>query len=352
MSRPLRIALILATPGSTWGGMEKHTLELAHGLTEHGHEVHVLADAGYHEHFIDISHFHPIPVQYSRRHPWLGLRLRRLLRRIQPDITHAQGNKAAQLLSNVKRRRGTTRSIYAGTLHGTKSSHRAFARLDGVIAVSDDIGESLDHPCKTVIFNGIEKAAAEGPTTFAPPPGRPLVIAAGRLEPVKGFDRLLQAWTQVGVGTQLVILGEGSARSQLEKQIKQLDLAGRVALPGYEANMSAWLEKADLCVISSEREGFPYILVEALLSGCPVISTPVSGVSAWLPDDCIARSQEPEDLAACLAQALADLPTLREKQAEAFARAAATLTRSAMVMQTLAFYDYLDTAAPDSGEGH
>lgn len=352
MTRPLRIALLLATPGSTWGGMEKHTLELARGLSESGHEVHVLADADYREAFIDVSHFHPIPVQYSRRHPWLGLRLRRLLRRIQPDICHAQGNKAAQLLSNMKRRRGTTESIYVGTLHGTKSSHRAFARLDGVIAVSRDICEALDHPNKTVIFNGLATYNANATTTFDVPAERPLVVAAGRLEPVKGFDRLLQAWSQAAEDGQLVILGEGNTRGKLEKQIKQLDLAARAALPGYETNVGAWLKAADLCVISSDREGFPYVLVEALLSGCPVISTPVAGVSAWLPEDCIARSPSTDDLAACLRSALADLTALREKQTPIFARAADTLTRDAMVRQTVAFYEHLAAATPGSDAGH
>ncbi|BES69913.1 glycosyltransferase [Marinobacter nanhaiticus D15-8W] len=350
MTRPLRIALLLATPGSTWGGMEKHTLELARGLSESGHEVHVLADADYREPFMDVSHFHPAPVQYSRRHPWLGLRLRRLLRRIQPDICHAQGNKAAQLLSNVKRRRGTTESMYVGTLHGTKSSHRAFARLDGVIAVSDDIAESLEHPNKTVIFNGISTLPLSATTAFEPPTERPLVVAAGRLEPVKGFDRLLRAWSQeVGHG-QLVILGEGSARGKLEKQVKQLGLEDRATLPGYETNVRAWLKQADLCIISSDREGFPYILVEALLSECPIISTPVSGVSTWLPEGCIAASLSTDDLAACLSSALADLPALRETLAPTFARAAESLTCDAMVRRTVAFYEHLAAATPDSDE--
>lgn len=351
MTRPLRIALLLATPGSTWGGMEKHTLELAQGLSDSGHEVHILADANYREPFIDVSHFHPIPVQYSRRHPWLGLRLRRLLRRIQPDICHAQGNKAAQLLSNVKRRRGTTESIYVGTLHGTKSSHRAFARLDGVVAVSDDIAERLEHPSKTVIFNGISTPSFNATTVFTLPAERPLVVAAGRLEPVKGFDRLLQAWSQAAEDGQLVILGEGSARGKLEKQIKQLGLTDRAALPGYETNLSEWLRQADLCVISSDREGFPYILVEALLSGCPVVSTPVSGINAWLPEDCISLSTSVDDLATCLSSALADLPALREKQAAIFTRAADTLTRDAMVRQTVAFYEHLAAATQGSDAG-
>lgn len=348
MSRALRIALILATPGTTWGGMEKHTKELAQGLADEGHEVHVLADADYREQFADTAHFHPIPVQYSRRHPWLGLRLRRLLKRIRPDIVHAQGNKAAQLLGNVKRRHGATHSIYVGTLHGTKSSHRAFAKLDGVIAVSDDIGEPLDHPTKTVIPNGIETPAFDIPTTFELPPEGPLVIAAGRLEPVKGFNRLLQAWAQVESEARLVILGEGSSRPQLERQVDLLGLSDRATLPGFEANVSAWLQNADLCVISSDREGFPYVLVEALLNRCPTVSTPVSGVSRWLPSACIAQSLDAEDLAACLTHALSDLASTRKKQADAFARAANTLTRAAMVRQTLAFYARLDAARPDS----
>ncbi|MEP3166610.1 MAG: glycosyltransferase family 4 protein, partial [Marinobacter sp.] len=88
---PLTIALIIATPGTGWGGMETHTADLANALSTRGHTVHVLAHSHYSERFASPVCFHPLPVQLGRRNPWLHYRLRRLLRSIHPDIVHAQG---------------------------------------------------------------------------------------------------------------------------------------------------------------------------------------------------------------------------------------------------------------------
>ncbi|WP_111498246.1 glycosyltransferase [Marinobacter bohaiensis] len=345
-----RIALILATPGTTWGGMEKHTLELARGLAQAGHEIHILAAPDYSERFQEMAHVHPIPVHFSRRHPWLGLRIRRLLRRIRPDIVHAQGNKAAQLLGNVKRRRDAAQCTYVGTLHGTKSSHRAFAKMDGVIAVSDELAARLDHPNATVIYNGAAPAGPDTRTTWPVPARHPLTVAAGRLEPVKGFHSLINAWARLPDDAgQLVILGEGGQREALARQIEDTGQQARIALPGYEANIAPWLARADACIISSEREGFPYILIEALLQGCPVLSTPVSGVAAFLPESALAAGHDAEALATLLRRALADPDALRDQQQEAFAKAERELTLDGMVQRTLAFYERLKALTPPAG---
>ncbi|TBW55895.1 glycosyltransferase [Marinobacter halodurans] len=339
MSEPLRIALILATPGTTWGGMETHTLDLARSLAQRGHEVHLLADARYHDRFIPFAHFHPIPVHFSRRHPWLGLRLRRILARLQPDICHAQGNKAIQLLAGVKRRQGNREVCYVGTVHGTKSAHRGLDRLDGVIAVSDELAVQLTHPRVWVIYNGIDPRPLKEGTDWPIPETSPLVIATGRLEPVKGFDRLIQAWSAASGGNvQLAILGEGHERSRLEALVRDSGQTGTIHLPGYESNVAGWLARADACVISSEREGFPYIMVEALLNGCPLLATPVSGVSRFLPADCIASSTATADLATLLRDKLATLSTLRQTQQASFEQARHRLTLDAMTEQTLAVY--------------
>ncbi|WP_203143858.1 glycosyltransferase family 4 protein [Marinobacter mangrovi] len=339
MNGPLRIALILATPGTTWGGMETHTLDLAHSLAQRGHEVHVLADARYHDRFIPFAHFHPIPVHFSRRHPWLGLRLRRILARLQPDICHAQGNKAIQLLAGVKRRQGNREACYVGTVHGTKSAHRGLERLDGVIAVSDELAADLVHPRVRVIFNGIDPQPPQEETGLPIPDASPLVVAAGRLEPVKGFNRLIEAWSTAHSGSaQLVILGEGRERPRLEALIRDSGQTGTIHLPGYESNVAGWLARADACVISSEREGFPYIMVEALLNRCPVLATPVSGVAHFLPSSCIAASTATGDLASLLQKNLANASTLQRRQHASFELARQTLTLEAMTDKTLAVY--------------
>lgn len=71
----------------------------------------------------------------------------------------------------------------------------------------------------------------------------------------------------------MVIYGEGKERSALEKLVRSLGLIGRVRLPGHVADLAPCLPQADLFVLSSDYEGAPAVLVEALAAGVPIVST-------------------------------------------------------------------------------
>ncbi|MDX1656566.1 MAG: glycosyltransferase, partial [Candidatus Competibacteraceae bacterium] len=75
------------------------------------------------------------------------------------------------------------------------------------------------------------------------------------------------------LGVRLAILGEGKLRAELERLAGQLGIARRVALLGFRENPYAFMAKADLFVLSSEREGNPNVLVEALAVGTPAVAT-------------------------------------------------------------------------------
>lgn len=338
-SRRLTIAFLLATPGTTWGGMEQHTADLAGALADRGHRVHVLGHRAYREKFPANVGFHPLPVHLGRRNLWLQLALRRCLRRLSPDILHAQGNKAAQLASKT----GKLARVRVGTVHGTKSSHKAFDRLDRVIAVSPQIFRALQHPNKHLIYNGVDVTrrplgSEDGPALQT---GITNVIAVGRLETVKGFDTLIRAWSRLGaltVSCHLTIFGEGSERQPLEGLIRQSGLEKQVTLAGFCQNLAPVYEQAQLTVISSRREGFPYVLVESLLYGCPVVSTPVSGPRDILPAAAVSPGHSDQNLADLLSRWLADLDALNEAEQPAMAFARETLTLEAMVAQTETLY--------------
>lgn len=341
MTSPPRftIALLIATPGTTWGGMEKHTADLAADLARRGHCVHVVAHKDYRDKFHSGIHFHALPVQLGRRNLWLQLALRRRLREIAPDILHAQGNKAAQLAAKT----GNLVRVRIGTVHGTKSNHKAFDRLDEVIAVSPQILAALRHPRKHLIYNGVNCKGQGIKTDDGPklPSGVTNVIAVGRLETVKGFDALIRAWAMLGDSTHrchLTIFGEGSQRSQLEKFIRQSKLEQSVTLAGFREDLAPVYDKAELTVISSEREGFPYVLAESLLSGCPVVSTPVSGPRDILPESSLSAGHRDRDLAELITRALSDLETLKQSEQPAMDFARKTLTINAMGEQTEALY--------------
>jgi glycosyltransferase involved in cell wall biosynthesis len=335
----LTIALLIATPGTTWGGMEQHTADLAGAMAKRGHSVHVLGHKSYRDRFPAGVHFHPLPVQLGRRNLWLQLALRRRIRELSPDILHAQGNKAAQLAGKT----GKLARALIGTVHGTKSSHKAFDRLDEVIAVSPRILGSLRHPHKHLIYNGVNSECQQNPADDDSnlPTGVTNVIAVGRLEPVKAFDALIRAWDRLGPGRDkchLTIFGEGSQRPQLEQLILKSELDHSVTLAGFSQNLAPVYGKADVTVISSEREGFPYVLAESLIYGCPVVSTPVSGPRDLLPTSSLSEGHRDSDLADLMVRALADLEKLKQSQRSAMAFARETLTVKAMAEQTEALY--------------
>lgn len=104
---------------------------------------------------------------------------------------------------------------------------------------------------------------------------RPFILAVGRLNALKRFDRLIAAYAQAKIAEtcQLIILGEGELRQDLEKQIKVYGLQNRVLLLGYESNPYKYMTRAEYLVMSSDTEAYPVVLIEALSLGCPVLST-------------------------------------------------------------------------------
>jgi glycosyltransferase involved in cell wall biosynthesis len=104
---------------------------------------------------------------------------------------------------------------------------------------------------------------------------RKRLLAVGRLHPDKGFDLLIEAFKQIASDCQqwdLVVLGEGEARSALQQQIEQAGLSSRITLIGRVGNMADWYQSADLYVLSSRVEGLSNTLLEAMASGLPAVS--------------------------------------------------------------------------------
>lgn len=347
----MRIVYLLGTAGGTKGGMERHTLDLAGAMAAQGMEVHLVADEAYRRFLPPGVTFHALDMDRSRRSPWLWWQWRRVLKTLRPQVVHAQGAKAAALLSAQARWLRAEGCVAVGTVHGTKSSHKEYKALDAVIVVSSAIAARLQHPRVAVIPNGIAVRAADPAVLESCVRQRrqmscSLVLAIGRLVPVKGFDTLLQAWPRES-GAQLLILGDGPERAALQALIAQLGIEDSVKLGGHSDAVTEWLHCADAMIISSQREGFPYVLIEALQAGCPVLSTAVSGVAELLPPEVLAAPGDVPALRQLLLAQLPRLSLLRQEQTEIFTRARTEFTLDAMAGRTLELYQSLREASHD-----
>ncbi len=112
--------------------------------------------------------------------------------------------------------------------------------------------------------------------------GRQRIIGLGRLEPQKGFDRVINAFSAIQNEVpdwELVIFGEGEARADLASQIERSGLTDRVRLPGQTATPMAELREADLFIHAARYEGYPNVIIEALSAGLCVIATDSPGAT-------------------------------------------------------------------------
>jgi glycosyltransferase involved in cell wall biosynthesis len=102
------------------------------------------------------------------------------------------------------------------------------------------------------------------------------ICSAGRLMTLKGFDKLILAFSQIEIiqpGLKLVILGEGEERKNLDNLIDRLNLQKKVILRGFVSNPFPYFKNARVCVVSSIREGFPNVLLQMMALNKSVVST-------------------------------------------------------------------------------
>ena len=200
-----------------------------------------------------------------------------------------------------------------------------------------------------------ERAAAEVRREQGLPPATRVAVAVGRLEPQKGYPDLVAAWAQLRRGKSgdsidvhavpgfppvLLIAGEGRERARLERQIRELDLAGSVRLLGHREDVPRLLAAADVLAFPSRYEGFGLALVEALAAGLPVVAARVDSVPEVL-GDCEAGRLVPARNPAALAAALADVLSLSAEERRRLASAARARAEVFALPRMLAAYDAL-----------
>lgn len=282
----MKICHILA--GNEEGGLENHVVTLCNALAE-TYEIHLIAHEKYRERMDTGVHFHALDLTKGRRNLHILWKLYRLIKKVDAKIIHAHANKAAAMVGTIKPLLSQDIRTIA-SVHSEKRNVKAFKRFDHLIGVSHRVLEPLEFMAHTVVYNGIDlppfaheqKSCRE---EFSIEEDTFVLCAIGRMEAVKNFSMLLEA--VVSLDVVLLLVGEGSMMGALKEKSEELGISHKVHFTGFRKDVVSLLRCADLCVISSDREGFPYVLVESLLLERPVISTDVSDMQYILPSEAV-----------------------------------------------------------------
>jgi GalNAc-alpha-(1->4)-GalNAc-alpha-(1->3)-diNAcBac-PP-undecaprenol alpha-1,4-N-acetyl-D-galactosaminyltransferase len=180
------------------------------------------------------------------------------------------------------------------------------------------------------------------------------IVAMGRLVPQKGFDLLINAFSQISERHSewvLKIAGSGPLQQELQQQAAKLNLKHRVILTGALEDPFALLTAADLFVLSSRFEGFPNALCEAMACGLPVISFDCpAGPREIIRDGVDGLLVDPENVGA-LAEAMDTLMTNPAERARLASRAIEIASRfskaDVLKMWDELFCNVLSSRAPE-----
>ena len=175
----------------------------------------------------------------------------------------------------------------AGRRSAAKTDQSSDAHTEPV-DLSDLAGaldQLLDHHRLDDVMDEVERKHTLA-QLLPPRPGVVTFVNSGRLSPEKNHARLIRAFDLVhreNPSTRLVILGDGPLRSQLEELVNDLGLVTAVTLAGHQRNPFAVVANSDCFVLSSNYEGQPMVLLEAMVLGVPVITTEFASVRGALP---------------------------------------------------------------------
>lgn len=330
----MKVTMVMVS--SQNGGLEKHVRELSQQLVLLGHSVAVIAPPEYLQTLSSDVEQYPISDKLSRHNPVALWQLLRQLRRAGGHVVHAQANKAAYMVGLLKP--WLKRPVVA-TLHNVKSQLNVFKAYTHVITVSSAIGQGFDAQTNVnVIYNGIAKPVIKPLDLRArfDLSAKPVIVAVGRLVEAKGFDLLLKAID--GLAVNLLIIGDGPEREQLVRQGAKVQSPTVVKFLGHCTDVPDLMAASDALVIASRREGFSYVLVEALHSQCRILSTNVPDVGAALPPALIVPTESIPALREKLRALLTDMDGWHQAMQPAWEFAAQQLTCEAMAKQTAGVY--------------
>jgi glycosyltransferase involved in cell wall biosynthesis len=284
---------------------------------------------------------------------------------LRPDLVHAHSSKAAAVVRLGRLRFPRLPVVY--TPHGYafagffahrfervayREAERALAplttRVIAVCRAEARLASSLGASRKVrVVLNGIEPQDAESDPdeSLSILAGRgPIVCAVARLQAGKGIEILIDAMPAVLARhreAQLAVIGDGPLRTALRERASARGLEGSVHFLGEHANPRRALRSAQVFVLPSLAESLPYVLLEAMAAGLPIVASAVGGITEAIAtgeDGLLVAPGNPEALSQALISILGDADLRARFGAHSRARVQREFTRAGMVAGLAAVY--------------
>ena len=171
---------------------------------------------------------------------------------------------------------------------------KQFPQFDVMVYCSQKIKDlmhihhpDLHFPREKVIINAIsiEEIKVKAAEKIEPFSEKPSFVSVGRLHYRKGYHKLIEAHTKLireGHDHQILIVGEGEHRQNLEKLIKENKVERTFILLGNKMNPYPYIKNADFFILPSESEAWPLVIAEALILQKPIIATDTGDVSMMI----------------------------------------------------------------------
>ncbi|MGI5269051.1 glycosyltransferase [Nonomuraea sp. CA-218870] len=279
----------------TLGGVQQVTHTLAQGLARRGHEVHVIglhrAEAPFR--YVERPHYRSHLISRAPVGPESALARRRSRRRLRELLGGMPPGYAVLTSPAVVSRLtelvpGRLRAI--GQYHGSYehasgcwhlgSIRKHYPALDQAVFLSEDDAWHFSEQALLPHAWALPNPLASWPDRVSEL-SAPRVLAVGRLEGVKRFDRLISAFARSAAPRpwELHLIGDGAELERLRSHAAREGVADRVVFRGRvpARDLPAEYRAASLVALSSEHEGLPVVLLEAAAHGVPAVAFDVSG---------------------------------------------------------------------------
>lgn len=314
----MRIAQIMLARG--FGGAERSFVDLSLALAARGHQLLAVGDgrglalpllAGQ-------PNIECVSVRCHGNWDLLArCTLRQHLQRFAPDVVQAHLARAARLGGRAAHTLAVPTMAKTHNLVQVQYYRDIDALVPTTAAQADHLrAQGVDPRAIHLIpnFSALHAVATVKQTTGPPW----LIKSAGRFVPKKGYAVLLAALAQLrsaGVDARMVIGGDGPEAARLKALARRLNLGQAVEFPGWVDNVAHFLSDADVFVLPSHDEPFGIVVLEAMASGVPLVTTPTVGPLAILDHHsaCFAARDDAPALADAIAQTFANYDAARRR---------------------------------------